>query len=101
MGDAAITRATIMPEPEQVREEEPAASAPPRTLREKHGPRRLRNLTGELIDKFGWLRFLVERRMLSRRRFSRAMPIGVGFHAARTSVLRSETGWNRLCDRQS
>jgi hypothetical protein len=56
MDDAAITRATIISEPEQAREEEPAASAPPRTLREKHGPGRLRNLTGELIDEFGWLR---------------------------------------------
>jgi hypothetical protein len=32
------------------------ASKPPRALREKHGPGRLRNLTGELIDEFGWLR---------------------------------------------
>ena len=111
MDDAAITRATIMSEPEQAREEEPAAlrraaiealrnaarqkdpkefdrltryglglieraralgqrrrcaeseaeepactSEPPRTLREQRGPRGLRNLTGELIAKFGWLR---------------------------------------------
>ena len=111
MDDAAITRATIMSEPEQAREEERAAlrsaavealrnaarqkdprefdrltryalglieraravgqgrrragsegdepacpSEPPRTLREKHGPRRLRNLMGELIDRFGWIR---------------------------------------------
>jgi hypothetical protein len=111
MDDGAIRRATIMPEPKQAREEEPAAlrsaaievlrnaarqkdprefdrltryglapieraravgqggrraasegdepalaSKPPRKLREKHGPGRLRSLTGELIDEFRWLR---------------------------------------------
>jgi hypothetical protein len=111
MDDAAIKRATIISEPEQAREEEPAAlrsaavealrnaarqkeprefdrltryglglierarairqgrrrtgsegdepafaSAPLRPLREKRGPGRLRNLTGELINKLGGLR---------------------------------------------
>src|SRR5262245_62061342 len=36
---------------------EPAlASEPPRTLRDQRGAGRLRNLTGKLIDKLGWLR---------------------------------------------